>query len=417
MNTSKDFYQLGRVGLSGLLAISTIVVMGGLINYFAVNDAQAASLTKISDTIDSSAPATLTNHTIYFVTPTGIPSSAGDKTITVEFDTTATAFGIASLASSTDVDVATSSDATCAGPWQDITVGTATTASQWTATFNTTTDIMTLTAPGSGNGSTTVPANTCLQIQVGSNATATASGTDIMTNPTKVAAVGTADVYTIAMAGTFGDSGNSMVAIIEGVTVSATIAESLSFSMRGVSSTDCAGDTGAPTVRETTTTTIPFGTVTGDAFFLGCHRLSVSTNASSGFSTTIEENTNLRSGGGVNIPDTTCDGAACSDTASATWATATNNGFGFACENVVNGGLCSFANVSTTVQYYKQVPCQGTDTQCDPGTGNDTKQTFLATSTSLSSKDAIVHYKLSPAGNQPAGTYTNTVTYVTTPTF
>ena len=412
------FNSTGRTALSVLLITSLIFTLSGF--YLLTSDTKAASVTNITATSSSSAPAASSSMTIKFVTPTGV-SGAADKTLTIELDTSGTSFVIPDFASSSDVDIATSSDTSCssAASFSDMTIGASTSTSQWTASFNTTTDVLTLTYPGGGNTNTQIGAGTCVQIEIGSAATTGATGRDY-TNPTKSASAGTADTYGITIGGTFGDSGETMVAIIEGVTVSATVNESLSFSMTGVTTGSCTGDSGSPTVVDTSgsSTTIPFGTLSGaNTFYVGCHRLSVSTNASSGFSSTIEENTNLITGSGVVIPDTTCDGGSCSETATDTWATATgNDGFGFSCENISGNGLCRLGT-NGAVTTYMQIACRGSDAQCDPGSGGETKQVFISTSTPVDTADVRLHYKLTVSGTQPAGSYSNTVSYITTPQF
>lgn len=421
---SRFFYQqeggVGKIGLSALLIISLLLASGGVFQTFFVNRADAAALTLVQATLTTSAPAASSSITIKFVTPTGI-SGAADKTLTVELDTTGTLFSLPANYSFNDVDVATSSSATCSGAtFTDINLsGSATTTSQWSASFNTTTDVLTLTYPGGGTTSATVGAGTCMSIEIGAVATASTTGT-AFNNPTKVLGAGTADVYTIAMAGTVTDSGNTMVAIIEGVTISATVSQSLSFTTTGVTAGSCTGDSGSPTVVDTSgsSTTIPFGTLTAtNAFFVGCHRLSVSTNASSGFATTIEENKPLKTGSST-IPDTTCDAAACTHITTSTWATATNNGLGYSCENVSGVGLCSDGSGSLGgVTSYRNIACTGSTAFDFCNAALDTKQTFMSTSSPVSAADVRVHYKLSISGTQVPGTYSNTVTYIVTPVF
>ena len=361
---SEKFYKQGRIGLSAVLIVSLLLASGGFLQSFFVNNVNAAALAQVKATLSTSAPDASSSMTIQFVTPTGV-SSTVDKTLTIEFDTTAVKFQLPDDINFDDVDIATSSSATCAGAsFTDISLsGAATTTSQWSASFNTTTDILTFTYPGGGTSNAEILANTCVQIEIGSAATASTTGVNF-TNPTKVLGTGTADVYTIAMGGTVTDSGNAMVAIIDSVTVSATVSESLSFSTTGVAAASCTGDSSSTpgTTRDTSanSSSIPFGTLsTANLFYVGCHRLSVSTNAANGFAATIEENKPLKTNASGTIPDTTCD-PTCSESATSTWATETNNGLGYSCENISGNGLCSNGSGSLGgVTSYRNIACTG----------------------------------------------------------
>lgn len=213
LSESLRVYKQGRAGLSVVLMVSLMLAFSGFLQLFFINNANAAALTEVTATLSSPAPNASSSITIKFVTPTGI-SGAADKTLTVELDTTDTKFQLPDDINFDDVDVATSSSATCTGAsFTDIDLsGSATTTNQWKASFNTTTDILTLVYPGGGTTNAQVPAATCMQIEIGSAATASTTGVNF-TNPVKVLGPAVADTYTIAMAGTFGDSGNTTVAI------------------------------------------------------------------------------------------------------------------------------------------------------------------------------------------------------------
>ena len=97
----------------------------------------------------------------------------------------------------------------------------------------------------------------------------------------------------------------------------------------------CTADDGA-TVNQflTTATSVAFGTLSPNAFYQGCQDLTVSTNAGAGYSLTVQESSAFKTADGrFIIPDTTCDGGACSVATATAWATPTNNGFGHTCAN------------------------------------------------------------------------------------
>jgi hypothetical protein len=185
--------------------------------------------------------------------------------------------------------------------------------------------VLTLTAPTDSR--VHVATTTPMTIWLGTNATTTRQGIHTITNPS------TAGVYTISLGGTSGNSGNILVSINGPVIVSATIPESLAFTVSSVAAVNCTADDGA-TVNKiaTTTSTVPFGTLSSaNTFYQGCQDLIVSTNSGGGYSLTSWESSALLASGGQTIPDTKCDNGLCNAVTSAPWATATNNGFGHTC--------------------------------------------------------------------------------------
>ena len=353
---------------------------------FQAAPAQAAPLTNVKDVLETSAPATVSAQTISYTSTTAVTAA---QTIRIGFSDAWTIPGFAV---------------------GDITFTGATLVSACGAGS----DEVTLTTSNT-NGSKNVTFTVCSgdTVAAGAKTILLGTGATKITNPTKVAAAGTADIYTIAIAGTQTDSGNALVAIIEGVTVSVTVVESLTFSMAGVTAGSCTGDTGSPSVIDTSgnPTTIPFGSIsTSNAFFAACQLLSVSTNANSGYALTSEENTSLKSGSNT-ISDTVCD-SACSESTGSAWATSTNNGLGHFCENI-NGTPCAAAGTSN----YRQFACRGADAVCNPGTGAETIQNLMTTNAPANNNQSKVHFKLSLSPVQQAGTYSNTVTYIATPTY
>jgi hypothetical protein len=149
-----------------------------------------------------------------------------------------------------------------------------------------------------------VPTSTQVTIKIGSNATVGQQGGHWITNPS------TGGVYTISVGGTFGGSGNMLVSINAGVTVQATVAESLSLSVASISALGCTADDGASINSVSTTgVAVPFGTLNANTFYQGCHDIQVSTNAGNGYSVTVQESSMRTADGRFSIPDTTCDAA------------------------------------------------------------------------------------------------------------
>lgn len=432
----KKLNNLGKISIGALVFVTAFVMVGAV--YLFVGSADAAVLTSKKDTLSTSSPGANANHTIQFVTPTGVTAS---QTVILDFDTIGTLdqfdlTGIAEAAGASDFDLAEDTDASpgnCAGTLTDETLDPTATTLLWGVAVNTTTDTVTFTAPSTAG--TYIAAGACAIIEIGTNATSEFTGVNQINNPTKVAAAGTADIHDIAVSGTFGDTGSMLVAVIEGVTVSATVSESLSFSLADVTVAACdavyASDGFGPQLdsadADSNVLTIAYGTLaTLNSFYHDCHDLTVSTNAGSGYNVTVEENTNLLSGAAT-IDDTTCDAGTCRQSIgnSDDWATATGNeGFGISCNDVTGtpchadfgvGGACA------ATPCYRQIACRGTDAQCDDdsgtSTGGETATTLLTGVSPVNGAVGRVEYKLTVGATQEAAAYSNTITYIATGTF
>jgi len=235
--------------------------------------------------------------------------------------------------------------------------------------------------------------------------------TSNITNPTS-AGTYFARVATYSDVGcnTLVDEGVTAFAIISGVTVTATVAETLTVTVSGIAAADCTQSSG--TSVTTTATTVPFGTISPDTFYRGCQNIRVATNAPNGFSMTTQEQTNLRSGT-TNIPDTTCDATGCSEVTARPWTSTAYPGYGHSCYNIT-GTPC---NTVYAGDYFRQFACRGTDAECDPGIGGETAQMFMSSSTAADVTGRILH-RISVSPTQAAlADYTATIVYIVTPTF
>lgn len=251
--------------------------------------AQAAQVTSLSDTISTSNPGVGANHTIVFASENGL--SIG-QTLTITFDA---AFGVPTLGIE-DVDLATSTSVS--GPWGDATLAAAAAADTWG--YATTSDTLTFTTPTNWG----VASNTAFQIQIGTNATFGSAGNTQVVNPTA-----TTTSYTIDVAGTMTDSGTTHVAILDVVTVSASVNTTFDFTVSGVAGGATVGSTSPTTTTAATApNALPFGTLSAGVSKTLAHDLSVVTNAKNGFSVTVEQNQDLQSSTGATI-DSFIDGA------------------------------------------------------------------------------------------------------------
>ncbi|MDZ4230170.1 MAG: hypothetical protein U1C53_03450, partial [Candidatus Veblenbacteria bacterium] len=288
-------------------------------------------------------PGNDANWTIQFVMPTLINEN---DTIVLGIDTIATAdefnlADIAEAAGASDFDLAEDTDGSpgsCSGTLTDETLDASAGAAAWGVGVNTTTDTITFTAPS--GVATYIAASACVVIEIGTNATNEFTGVNQINNPSKTAAAGTADVNDVAISFTgnaAADSGTALVATVEGVTVSVTIDESLSVVLAEVAAASCPSTlpgTDKSDEAGHTDTAIDFGTLTsGDAFYNSCHQLTIGTNATDGYSTTVYK-TQLLTAGSDTIAEGDCNAGSCTTTGSGLWTTTTENGFGYCMDDV-----------------------------------------------------------------------------------
>jgi len=234
---------------------------------------------------------------------------------------------------------------------------------------------------------------------------------------------GIADVYHLSIDTRDGsdniiDDIDITIAPVEAVLVSATVDETLAFTVAAVASAQ--STCGQTTDITTTAYSVPWGTLsTADTFSEGSQQLTASTNADGGYSVTIEENdqmgkngvacTGATAGESVNcIEDTTCDGAACLSSVSAEWTTATNNGLGFSLANQSGTDASFLYNESSRTFSSRQIADQEVP---------ETKETIMTNAAPVSGSSAYVCYRISISGTQPAGYYYNKVKYTATATF
>jgi hypothetical protein len=258
------------------LGISLFLWSTGLPSLFL--QVEAASLTNASDTLSNSAPGVGSNHTISFTTDNGLLIS---ETITLEFDEPGDAFNLTGVTED-DVDININGLAS--------TTAAAASASDWGVDINTGTDVITLTAP-SGQGG--VASSSVIEILIGSHAVDSGTGANQITNPSATSS------YLIEIAGSMQDTGQVRVAIIDEVTVSASVDASLSFSVSGVGTGQAVN--GTTTDLTSTNITLPFGTIPTNVTRTLAHDLAVTTNAASGFTVTVETTGDLQSTTGATI--------------------------------------------------------------------------------------------------------------------
>ena len=243
--------------------VLTAVIL--FVSFAKIQVVYAAALSSLSDTQSSLKVSTLSDHTIQFVTPTGLSAGQG---ISITFPS-GYATGTFNV---NNFDLATSTSATCSGFIDAALASGAAAGSVWGVTQATSTVYIT-------SGTATIPANRCVQIRIGSNAISQASGTSQITNPSS------ANTYSISIV-SGSDNGSVTENIVTDDTVAMTgiVAQTLSFTI--------------------STTTIYFGTLSalgpkyasssnplGDSAETIAHTLAVGTNAPSGYTLSVRGQT------------------------------------------------------------------------------------------------------------------------------
>ena len=366
--------------LQATAAVASLAIIMWSLGFPTLQFAEAANVTSFSSTLTDSAPNVVSDHTIEFTTPTGVVAT---ETIVLTFDP---AFGGVNALTDADINLNIDTvDATIADG--------AASAGTWGVTYTATTITFT-------SLDTTVGAGDVVIVEIGENA----GGTNQITNP-----VTAGQSYPINVAAGSADSGETRVAIVESVTVTATVDTIFTFTVAGLPATTVVGTNPAQT-GATTATTIPFGELTGGNASTAAQSLEVSTNAANGFVVTVIADQQLTSSNGADI-DGFIDGAFTS--APVGWASPGETlgqeneygHWGLSTDDAVltgganfNGGD-SFVSASTTpVEVFSHTgPADGSV----PGEG---------------SANVVYQVEISDL-QEAADDYTATLTYVATPVF
>ncbi len=335
--------------------------------------AQAASLTSVSDVLSRLKASTAANHEIKFVTPTGL--TAG-QTIILTFSADFT--GVTNIAHG-DIDFAEgdSNNCTTAG-FTERTLAASPSGATWGADGDSATTV-TLT---SGTG--TITADRCVRFRIGTNAVSQTTGSNQITN----GAIDDDD--TIAISGSFGDTGTIAVDIIteDQVNVTATVDPTITFS---VSDTTIGfGSLSSTAARFATGDTTGSGSDSAAA-----HTLAVATNAASGYVLSYNGAT-LTSGGN------TIDVAAITNDADGT-------------QSIEEFALGISTNGSSTVAtgYDHNAVAGNRDWAFVAGTTT----TIISRTTPTNTETVSAFYLSNIAGNTEAGSYSTNITYIATGTF
>lgn len=295
---------------------------------------------------------------------------------------------------------------------------------------------------GSGNGHTYKVVNTAATTCSGTPTITFDGTTKDLVNPAPYIGhtQGVADVYTITVA-TYDSSGlqiettNTKVAPVEGVLVSATVDETLSFTVTGISAdsgTYC-GVTRTSSSPDSTATSIPWGTL-NTTYTAATHnavqQLTVTTNSANGYKVYVEENDQLnRDSDDCDSPtdstadetdncikDTVCDSVGCSHTTYRDWGsggTETYYGQGYSLQNVGSDSNAKFEYDTGGATWNAK---QMADRQATENP-QDTNAEIMLASAPVDAQDIYFCLRIDIPGTQPAGYYTNRIKYNAVSTF
>ena len=380
---------IGWIAILSLLLMSVPIMPGG----------QAATLTRVKDTISDSDLGVDANHEIAFTYTTAVPV---DGQIKITFDPASQSFDLTGITvDDIDWSVTTTDRALGASQSGDGTISG--------VTINTTGDFILIDiATGTDQA---IPANATSTIKIGTNAS---GGVNQINNPS------TAGSYKILIetkdaSDALIDSADAMVAIIDDVTVTATVSATLTFTVSAVGSKETnQGVNGAWNDATSTATTLAFGTLTVNSSSTMAQDLAVTTNASDGFTVNIFQDQNLTSAGSDDI-DCFQDSSCVAYTSASAWAApagtldteGTYGHFGITSQDATLGTTCAndyygndlWAGLTGTTQ---------AEVMCHTGAADGSTADKGATR---------VGFNIEISALQEAGDYTNTLTYIATPTY
>jgi len=334
-----------------------ILLIFALLTWFYPQPTSAAGpLTALSDTMSRLQKSTVkSDHTIKYTTPTGV-AAGQNMQITMP-----TGFAIGSV-DDTDIDVSWG-----ASYENELTLAATCSGSTWGAAF--TGQVLAIT---SCTG--TITGTSKVMIEIGLNAT---DGDQQITNHA------TAATYTISIGGTFTDTGKIAIVILENdqFTVSATVDPTITL---GLSATS----TDFGTLGTSVKTSDPIITLT------------VSTNANSGYSITVQDEGNGSNGGLYK----TVGGAYTIGSADYLYNDSAN------LSDVAGYGIQGASGTATIIAPYN-------GSVNNVGGYKRTAQSFATWNGTADGQTITITSKAKVTGNTPAGTYGDTVTVIATGNF
>lgn len=258
-----------KVAVAATLTIAMVLWATGLPAWLPF--VRAAALTTISDTLTDSDLSAVSDHTFAFTTTAALDAS---DTIVFSYDPSGSLFTVGNL-QATDVTSETGLNvvSACGGGSDELTMAT-------------TTEIVTLTV--------------CATDTITAGAKALTFDNNRITNPNAAASY-VVRVTTTNDGGATRDTADTRVAIIDDVTVSASVNTIFNFTVAGIAfNQNINGDT-ATTSTTTSATAINFETLYPGIAEVGAQTLTVETNADNGFTVTVVQDQELTSATGATI--------------------------------------------------------------------------------------------------------------------
>jgi hypothetical protein len=259
--------------LQATAAIATLATLLWSMGVPMFRFAEAANVISFSSVLSDSAPEASANHTISFVTPSGV---AAGQEINLFF---APEFQDIDALQAVDLDLVIN------GVEADLVDGTPSGTDWGVVASGSQIDITSALA--------TVPQNATVTIRIGTNATNGGAGTNQITNPASTGS------YEITIEVGADDTGATLVAIVDSVTVTAAVETRFDFTVTGVNAgLNVNGDS---TTATTTSTEVPFGVLAINTPSIAAQDLQVVTNAANGFVVTVQVDQQLTSSNGAVI--------------------------------------------------------------------------------------------------------------------
>jgi hypothetical protein len=334
-----------------IVAVISILAL----NFMFVPITNAAAMTGISDIMSRQTAAVASNHTIKFTTPTGVAAGqAMTVTFPAGFVLTGVVFGDVDISFGTTTGLETNDVAATA-------VAATASGATWGAAVSG--QVLTITS-----GTTAIPAGNVVIIEIGTNATYGGTGTHQITNPS----VGT---YVVTLGGTIADSGSFAVPIVtnDQVTLSATVATSMTFTLSGNTSAFGALSTGSVTPGGTDIT------------------ITAATNTNAGYTISVRDQGDGTTGGLYNA------GATSNINSVTALLSGGTEGYGIQASTSTGASLAATYNKSGNNVGGLTVAAQTLASRAAANTANDS---------------IVIHHLAAISGFTKAGTYNDTITYV-----
>jgi len=361
--------------LKAIAAIASLAILLWSLGLPSLQSAKAADMSYIKDTISDSDPSASANHTIEFVSAEGIEAG---ETIVITFPS---GFDLSTIGEE-DIDLLEDGVNEAATGWS---VGTTSTA-------------ITLTM-----GTASIATSATTSILIGTHATNEGSPDSQIGNHASEGA------YTVSITAGAAATGETVIVIMSNVDVTASVDTVFTFAVAGVGAGVSVN--GETTTGVTSSTSIPFGKLENGTATTSAQMLTVNTNASNGYTVTVQSDGDLQSTTGGIIDNFTNGSDAAAPTA---WAVPSGD----------IGDATTWGHWGVTTDDASMASYSGDDFAANEFVAASTsarvvmEHTGPAGGTGVGVGTTTVAYKVQITSLQEAGDdYSTTLTYIATPTF